>query len=159
LKDKALTGAGGVFHVASVFSMRGMIALPTIRNTAGYDIIATSRDGTRHANVQVKTSAARPDFWPVCQTITAVKTSQNDFYVLLRRTPDSETFEGFMLTGEEMKTELEGYVAHCKATGQQFDKFALCIGIEDEQKAERWRKRWQTWTLEENPAQKAAMNP
>jgi hypothetical protein len=55
-KDKSLIGAAGVFHVAAELSLRNMIALPTIRNTAGYDLIATSLDGTSHANIQVKTS-------------------------------------------------------------------------------------------------------
>jgi hypothetical protein len=55
-KDKVLIGAAGVFHVSAKLMMRGLIALPTIRNTAGYDIIATTQDGTRHANIQVKTS-------------------------------------------------------------------------------------------------------
>ena len=59
-KDKALIGAAGVFYVAAELSLRGMIALPTIRNTAGYDIIVTNRDGSKHANIQVKTSGQQP---------------------------------------------------------------------------------------------------
>jgi hypothetical protein len=94
--------------------MREMIALPTIRNTAGYDIIVTSPDGLKHANVQVKTSATFVKFWPVCQKISSVKTSDNDFYVLLRRTKEKDgLYEGFMVTGQEMKTELEAYIAYC----------------------------------------------
>jgi hypothetical protein len=103
--SKAIIGAGGVFHVASVFSMRGLIALPTIKNTAGYDIIVTSPDGLKHANIQVKTSSGRPGYWPICNDIANVKTSPNDFYVLLRRTKDNSSFEGFMLSGEEMKSD------------------------------------------------------
>jgi hypothetical protein len=52
--DNALTGAAGVFHVAMMLSLRGMIALPTIRNTAGYDIIVSSRDGSQHANIRLR---------------------------------------------------------------------------------------------------------
>jgi hypothetical protein len=84
-KDKALIGAAGVFYVAAEISQRGMIALPTIRNTAGYDLIATSRDGLRHANIQVKTSGQRPRFWPICQRPDGVKDGPEDFYILVRR--------------------------------------------------------------------------
>lgn len=145
--DKALTGAAGVFYVASVFSMRGMIALPTIRNTAGFDIIVASADGSGHANVQVKTSASRPSFWPICQNIGSVKIASNDFYVLLRRTADGAGFEGFMLSGTEMKSELESYLAYCAERGQHADKFSLCASLGDEGKNSRWRQMWETWRL------------
>jgi hypothetical protein len=145
--DKALTGAAGVFHVASVFSMRGMIALPTIRNTAGYDIVVSSPDGLKHANIQVKTSAGRPKFWPVCQNLASVKTSSTDFYVLLRRSTDNSGFEGFMLSSGEMKAELEGDLAYRAARNQQPDKFSLCASLGDEVKNDRWREMWKVWTL------------
>ena len=54
--DTALIGAAGVHYVVSELSRRGLIALPTIRNTSGIDVIVTGRDGSRHANLQVKTS-------------------------------------------------------------------------------------------------------
>lgn len=145
--DKALTGAAGVFHVASVFPMRGMIALPTIRNTAGFDIIVASPDGSGHSNIQVKTSASRPSFWPICQNVGSVKIAPNDFYVLLRRSADGTGFEGFMLSGSEMKPELESYLAYCAERGQQADKFSLCASLGDEVKNDRWRQMWNTWTL------------
>ena len=113
--SNSIIGAGGVFHAASVFSMRGLIALPTIKNTAGYDIIVTTSDGLKHANIQVKTSSARPGFWPICTNIANVKTSPNDFYVLLRSAKDNTGFEGYMLSGEEMKSELERYMAYYAA--------------------------------------------
>jgi hypothetical protein len=124
-----------------------MIALPTIRNTAGYDIIVSSPDGLKHANIQVKTSAGRPKFWPVCQSIASVKTSPNDFYVLLRRSADISGFEGFMLSGSEMKTELEGYLAYCAARSIQATKFSLCVSLGDDAKNSRWRELWKVWTL------------
>ena len=145
--DRSLTGAAGVFHVASVLSMRGMIALPTIRNTAGYDIIVSSPDGSKHANIQVKTSAVRPKFWPICQNIASVKLSPNDFYVLLRRSVDKSGFEGFMLSGIDMKTELESYVTWCVDKGQHPEKFSLCASLSSEEQTLRWREMWNTWTL------------
>lgn len=145
--SNSIIGAGGVFHVASVFSMRGLIALPTIKNTAGYDIIVTNPDGLKHANIQVKTSSGHPGYWPICNGVGNVKTSPNDFYVLLRRTKDNTGFEGFMLSGEEMKSELEGYMAYYAAKGQRSDNFSLCASLGSEEKNDRWRKMWETWTL------------
>ena len=57
--NKALIGAAGVYFVASELSLRSLIALPTIRNTAGTDIVVVNKDGTWHANLQVKTSRSK----------------------------------------------------------------------------------------------------
>ena len=145
--SNSIIGAGGVFHVASIFSMRGLIDLPKIKNTAGYDIIVTSADGLKHANIQVKTSSGRPGYWPICSGVANVKTSPSDFYVLLRRTKDNTSFEGFMLSGEEMKSELEAYMAYYAAKGQRSDNFSLCASLGNEEKNNRWRQMWETWTL------------
>lgn len=56
MTSNALIGIAGVHYVVSELSRRGLIALPTIRNTQSYDFIAATRDGTRHANIQVKAS-------------------------------------------------------------------------------------------------------
>jgi hypothetical protein len=45
-KDTALIGAAGVHFVVSELSLRGLIALPTIRNTAGVDVLVTDKKGT-----------------------------------------------------------------------------------------------------------------
>jgi hypothetical protein len=42
-----------------------MIALPTIRNTAGVDVVVTDKGGTWQANLQVKTSRTKVGFWPI----------------------------------------------------------------------------------------------
>lgn len=60
-----LVGIAGVHHVASELSRRGLIALPTTRNTAAYDIAVTTVDGKKHANVQVKASLKRVTFFPM----------------------------------------------------------------------------------------------
>lgn len=52
---KSLVGACGVFYVSAELSKRGWIAMPTIRNTSGIDIVA-SRDN-RVVNIQVKTNS------------------------------------------------------------------------------------------------------
>lgn len=39
---KTLLGIAGVHFVVSELSLRGLVALPTIRNTAGIDILGNS---------------------------------------------------------------------------------------------------------------------
>jgi len=52
---KQLVGACGVFNVSAELSRRGWIAMPTIRNTSGIDIIASKDNKTIH--IQVKTNS------------------------------------------------------------------------------------------------------
>ena len=61
MPDNALIGIAGVHHVVSELSRRGLVALPTVKNTAAYDIVALNVEGTWHANIQVKTSSTRSD--------------------------------------------------------------------------------------------------
>jgi len=53
--ERQLVGACGVFYVSAELSRRGWIAMPTIRNTSGIDIIATKDDEV--VNIQVKTNS------------------------------------------------------------------------------------------------------
>ena len=53
--EKSLIGACGVFCVSAELSRKGWIAMPTIRNTAGVDIIAFK--GSRAVKIQVKTNS------------------------------------------------------------------------------------------------------
>jgi len=61
--NTTLVGIAGVHHVVSELSRRGLVALPTTRNIAGYDLVVTTVGGGKHANVQVKTSGKRASFF------------------------------------------------------------------------------------------------
>ena len=103
--SNALVGIAGVHYVAAELSRRGLIALPTIRNTAGYDIIVATPDGKKHANIQVKTSLKEVKFW-LMPTADKVCTKRNDYYVLVRWVERGKRFEGFMLKGREAEKEV-----------------------------------------------------
>jgi hypothetical protein len=145
-----LVGAAGVHYVASELCFRGLIALLTIKNTAGYDLIVASSDGKKHANIQVKTSQHHAKFWPMPR-LERVCAGRDDYYVLVRR--DSEPgFEAFMLTGDEAKKELithrRAYEARCKR-GQKGREFP-CVWVEragSEKKKSKWAKRWKNWNI------------
>ena len=149
---KDLVGASGVHYVASELCFRGIIALPTIKNTAGYDLIVASADGKNRANIQVKTSQHHAKFWPMPR-LERVCAGRDDYYVLVRRSREA-SFEGFMLAGSEAKQEL---IAHRKAydtrrkrrqTGGEFP----CVWVEragSEKKKAKWAGRWKSWNINE----------
>ena len=131
----ALIGAAGFYYVASELSRRGLIALPTIRNTKGYDIIVSNTEGTRHANIDVKTSQACVKFWPMPPS-NRVCHGPNDYYVLLRWLKKENRFEGFMVTGAEAKQEV--YDGNFPV---------IYVGTDANGKDSQWKERWQTWRL------------
>lgn len=47
--SNALIGIAGVQFVVSELSLTGLGALPTIRNTAGVDVLVATTDGSWHA--------------------------------------------------------------------------------------------------------------
>src|SRR5713101_3351558 len=110
----ALIGIAGVHYVVSELSRRGMVALPTTRNTAAYDIVVVTPNGDKHANIQVKTSSKRVTFFPM-PPVEKVRAGRRDFYVLVRWLDDTKQFEGFLLTGREAKRSVQEAIAWQKA--------------------------------------------
>ena len=66
-KDKKvssiLTGVSGEYFAAAELSRRGHIASITLRNTKGIDIVASSEDGSKTINIQVKTRSKNTKGW------------------------------------------------------------------------------------------------
>ena len=98
-RDKALMGAAGVHFVVSQLSVRGLLALPTIRNTAGIDIVVVNKRGTWQANLQVKTSRSKVGFWPVGKHYDAWR-GRNNYYVFVRFLKAEHRFEALARVGE-----------------------------------------------------------
>ncbi len=105
----SLIGAAGVHFVVSELNLRGIIALPTVKNTAGIDIVVASTDGSRHANLQVKTSGKKASFWPVSQTYKNFR-GKNSYYVFVRYLKLEHRFEVFLETAERAAKQLAAYV-------------------------------------------------
>jgi hypothetical protein len=116
--DKSLIGAAGVYYVASELSRRGLIALPTIRNTAGIDLIAANKKGTWHANIQVKTSSMKVAFWPVGQGYQQWQ-KENDFYTFVRYLKNESRFEVFLESADRVSQQLSQYVRREKELGHK----------------------------------------
>lgn len=148
--NTALIGIAGVHYVASELSRRGMVALPTTRNTAAYDIVVTTVDGSRHANIQVKTSQKRASFFRMPPS-AKVRVGPRDFYVFVRWLPKEGRYEGFLLSGRTARAEVQ--------RGERFQRKRIQAGTRKKivqsvyvsrkiaVRADKWRKRWLEWSL------------
>ena len=138
-------------YVTAELSLRGLIALPTIRNVAGYDIIAATTDGKEHANIQVKTSHKRVNFWrmPPSPDICA---GPNDYYVLVRWVAREKKFEAFMLMGKEAKAEVERIerIQGKRVTNGSRKRVlpSIHVGGKWEKQSSAWKRHWEEWHLD-----------
>jgi hypothetical protein len=146
----ALVGIAGVHHVVSELSRRGLIALPTTRNTAAYDVAVTTPDGRKHANIQVKASLKRVTFLPTPPS-KRVRAGKDDYYVLLRWLAAENRFEGFMLSGRQARAEVrrsERFQKQRIAAGSRKKMFpSIYVGPKVDIRANRWRRSWLEWKL------------
>jgi hypothetical protein len=127
-----------------------MIALPTVRNTAAYDIVALSADRTRHANIQVKASSKKVSFFPL-PPVAKVRDGHNDYYVLVRWLKNKGSYECFLLKGKEAYRAARSASAYQAARIRKgtLKKVYPCIYISKRNDKEmiRWRTAWKDWTL------------
>lgn len=146
----ALIGISGVHYVVSELSRRGLVALPTVRNTAGYDIIVSNAEGTKYANIQVKTSLKRVSFFPMppSEKINDHKTA---YYALVRWLPRESRFECFFLSGKEAREEVragEKFQRRKIREGSRQKLFpSIYVSAKAGDKPNTWRSRWAEWGL------------
>lgn len=148
--NTALIGIAGVHHAVSELSRRGMVALPTIRNTAAYDVVVVTTGGSRHANLQVKTSSKMVGFFRMPPS-SRVMAGPHDFYVLLRWDDKAGKYDGLMLTGAEARDEVRlsesGQQARIDAGSRNVLVPCIVITGAAAARATVWRERWQSWQL------------
>jgi hypothetical protein len=138
--DNALIGAAGVHFVVSELSLRGLIALPTIRNTAGVDVVVVSADGSWHANLQVKTSRNKVGFWPVGRRYEQV-CGKNNFYVFVRYIKKEARFEAFLESADRVAEGIRASVERDRNRG--LADWAPCWYLpKGEEGPERVRQQW-----------------
>ena len=76
-----ITGVSGEYFVAAELSRRGWVAVLTLKNTPNIDLIATTPDGKRTLNIQVKTrSIGNRRGWILNKNIEAIVPG-NNFYI------------------------------------------------------------------------------
>jgi hypothetical protein len=112
-----LIGIAGVHFVAYRLSLRGLIALPTIRNTGGIDLLVFDPTTDKESAIQVKTSQKKVSFWPTSTYSLAFK-SPSGVYVFLRFIAASDTFEAFLERADVVATTIRANEATYKAKGR-----------------------------------------
>jgi len=126
-----LIGIAGVHFVVYQLSLRGLIALPTIRNTKGADILVASTDGSWHANLQVKTSQYKVSFWPIGAAYERWLGKDN-FYVFVRSLPKESRFEAFLESANVVAPQVR----------RDKDFAPTWLLPKDERELERLRGQW-----------------
>jgi hypothetical protein len=148
--NTTLIGIAGVHYVVSELSRRGIIALPTVKNTAAYDIVALNQDGTRHANIQVKASSKKVSFFPM-PAAEKIRTGTNEYFVLVRWIEKENRYQCYLLKGSEAKTEVARAVASQQPAikaGTRRSPFPCAhVGPINGAKALEWEKAWVRWKL------------
>ena len=138
--SNTLIGIAGVHFVVSQLSLRGLIALPTIRNTAGVDVLIASIDGSWHANLQVKTSQNKVAFWPV-GTAYEQWLGGNNFYVFIRLLPKESRFEAFLEASNIVATQIRSDLDKARTRGLK--DWTPCWSLpKDKTEIERLQRQW-----------------
>lgn len=76
-----ITGVSGEYFVAAELSRRGWVAVLTLKNTPNIDLIATTPNGKRTLNIQVKTrSIENRKGWIFSKNIETIVPG-NNFYI------------------------------------------------------------------------------
>ena len=149
MKESAMTktrndliGAAGVYHVTSELSRRGCVALPTVRNAAGADILVWNPSSGRHAVLQVKTSQYLVKFWPMSRPGTSLR-GRRAFYVFVRWNEEGHCFECFLESAKKAVTEVEQHLADQRERGRKpFPFWAL---PQDARAVKALTRRWRNW--------------
>ena len=81
--SSALSGVAGVYFVAAEMSRLGLIALVTVRNTKGVDILASSDDAQRFVGVEVKTVQGSRTEWLISKGVEELKDAANRVFVFV----------------------------------------------------------------------------
>jgi len=137
-----LIGAAGVHFVASELSLRGLVALPTIRNTAGIDILVSELDGSGQANLQIKTSSKKARFWLTSRPEKCLK-GPRSFYVFVQYLPDEEKFDAFLESGSNVAKQVQENLLDDQKRGlKEFTCWKLPSTAEEKEKL---RKEWKNW--------------
>jgi hypothetical protein len=146
--NNALIGASGVHFVVSELSLRGLIALPTIRNTAGIDVVVVSQDGAWHANLQVKTSRNKVKFWPVGKRYQKSRGKHN-FYVFVRYLKNEARFEIFLESANKVADQVVANVEEGKRRGNADNAdWTPCWCLPEEEAEYEWLSRqWHKFGL------------
>jgi hypothetical protein len=132
--------------VVSELSRRGLVALPTVRNCPGADVIVLDPASGGLASLQVKTSGSFAKFWPA-QIPHELWRRPSHSYVFVRTAKDGR-FEAFLADAASVAIAVSATVEWQRSQGRKvFPVFALpgspagsdVVGVE------ALRMAWANW--------------
>ena len=91
------SGSSGEFFVSAELTRLGKIALPTSRNTKGFDVVVTDKESTKSNFIQVKTNKKKAEFWIVNKPITP---ANDRYYVFVNLIDESSRPEYFIVPSQ-----------------------------------------------------------
>jgi len=135
-----LVGAAGVHFVVAELSRRGWVALPTIRNTKGIDVLA-SKEGLV-VEIQVKSSAHWRS-WILGESAQTLD-RKNLFYVFVNLN-ENEAPEYFIVPSAIVaeylnRTDKQGLEAGCRELGMI--ELPNAYGPELKREIEKYKDKW-----------------
>jgi len=124
--DSSLSGIAGVHFTVGELSRKDWIALPTIKNTKGVDIIASTSDFSKTVHIQVKSNKNYYNFWIVGTPFN----QENLYYVfvnLLSNKPNSRP-EYYIVPSTEVYAKYYPFLNVSKTASQtQIDEITQRI--------------------------------
>jgi hypothetical protein len=135
-------GAAGVHHIASQLAWRGLIAMPTIRNTSGIDILVTDPLTNASAILQVKTSQKKVGFWPTSLPQKCPK-GRTCFYTFVRYLGKERRFQVFLEDSERVVEGISEVVNSQKKRGRKV--FPCWVLPKNKAKQKSLETKWNNW--------------
>ena len=142
-----LTGAAGEYFVAAELARRGYVAILTLKNTQGLDILATDPKTGQMATIQVKTSRGTQRSWILRERPEADRRSQH-FYVFVNLQTETEPPEYFVVPSRVVKHEISKshrkWLAHTRLDGRKHkDTSMRKFTDKDGRFLNKWDSLWQ----------------
>lgn len=137
---KILSGISGEYFVAGELSRHGYVAALTLRNNADSDIIATTVDGLKKFNIQVKTSnRKKSNMWPMGSKAieTRPEWDNNFFYVFVSLSSDpADTKIDYYIIPKNVANKFEEdahqkWLSGKKKSGEPRNSQMRCLHMED----------------------------
>jgi len=140
---KALVGAAGVHFVTAELSLRGLVAMPTIRNVAGADLLVWDPASGKQAVIQVKTSASKVKFWPTGMPDKCLR-GPNAYYVFVRYDKEQGRFEAFIESADQVVDQINKNLDDQRQRGRKLFPY-WHLPWEDDEKVEEYARAWRRW--------------
>lgn len=136
----SLIGAAGVHYVCMELTLRGLLAMPTIRNASGVDVLVTDPRRGGSAKLQVKTSQLTRTAGFPTSTASHIVAAEDFYFVYVRRLGEQgSAFEAFLFTSSEVRRGVEAYAT---SRSGKWNEYRLPTNAGE---LEQYRQAWLSW--------------